>query len=371
MKLNKIHICLSLAALATFSACTQEETLSGDTPNGGGAAFVVSTITPLSRVSHQGYVHSEMEEGDELGGCVIEKTGGTVTVNGKQLPEYAFMSGYTENARFRVVEGRYQDSDGLTYTHALQAEVPTDIFPANQRYVFYYPYKAGADIQHFSHTVVADQSRKTAFESSDLLRARVNGTADESVVSPSVIGTDETTGQQLLGVKMEHVMASVVLKVESDLVPEEGREAKLLNMYLTVSGIDLTRALSKDEQPDPEHAYETQEGEKVDPGNITMWNQGQEKETETTDGGEEKEKVYEIFRAVFPAQTVEHDTRFLSFLFKGDKEPKIYWMNVNGNKDLAFEPGKYYLFTLTAKDGLRFRGIIKDLEDGGDYFYEY
>lgn len=364
MKLNKIHICLSLAALATFSACTQEETLSGDTPNGGGAAFVVSTITPLTRVSHQDYVHSKMEEGDELGGCVIEKTGGTVTVNGKQLPEYRFMQGYTENARFRVVEGSYQGTDGLTYTHALQAEVPTDIFPANQRYVFYYPYKAGADIQHFSHTVVADQSREAAFESSDLLRARVNGTTDESVVPSSVIGTDETTGQRLLGVKMEHVMASVVLKVESDLVPEEGREAKLLNIKRTVSGIDLTRALSKDEQD--EAGYPVHEGETVDQGDITMWNQGQEKET-TNDG----EKVYEIFRAVFPAQTVEHDTRFLSFLFKGDKEPKIYWMNVNGNKDLAFEPGKYYLFTLTAKDGLRFRGIIKDLEDGGDYFYEY
>ena len=159
-------------------------------------------------------------------------------------------------------------------------------------------------------------------------------------------------------------MASVVLKVESELVPEEGREAKLLNIKRTVSGIDLTRALSKDEQD--EAGYPVHEGETVDQGDITMWNQGQEKET-TNDG----EKVYEIFRAVFPAQTVEHDTRFLSFLFEGDEAPKIYWMNVNGNKDLVFEPGKYYLFTLTAKDGLRFRGIIKDLEDGGDYFYEY
>ena len=361
MKLNKIHICLSLAALATFSACTQEETLSGDTPNGGGAAFVVSTITPLSRVSHQDYVHSEMELDDELGGYVIEKTS---EGDGTTLPTYGFMSGYTENARFRVVAGSYTGSDGQSYTHALQPEVSTDIFPANQRYVFYFPYKVGADIQHFSHTVVADQSREAAFESSDLLRARVNGTTDESVVPSSVIGTDETTGQRLLGVKMEHVMASVVLKVESDLVPEEGREAKLLNIKRTVSGIDLTRALSKDEQD--EAGYPVHEGETVDQGDITMWNQGQEKET-TNDG----EKVYEIFRAVFPAQTVEHDTRFLSFLFKGDKEPKIYWMNVNGNKDLAFEPGKYYLFTLTAKDGLRFRGIIKDLEDGGDYFYEY
>ena len=157
-------------------------------------------------------------------------------------------------------------------------------------------------------------------------------------------------------------MASVVLRVESQLAPTDaaGREAKLLNMYRTVSGVDLTRALSKDEQTGA--GYEVAETETVDQGDITMWNSGQE----TVDG-----VTYEVFRAVFPAQRVEPGVAFLSFIFNGNSKAKVYKMNVNGSNPMVFEPGKYYLFTLTEDDGLRFRGIIDDLKDGGDYFYEY
>ena len=93
-----------------------------------------------------------------------------------------------------------------------------------------------------------------------------------------------------------------------------------------------------------------------------MWNAGQEVDDGTK---------YEIFRAVFPAQTVEANADFLSFVFNGYSTAKTYKMNVNGSSEMVFEPGRYYLFTLTADSGLRFRGIIDDLKDGGDYFYEY
>lgn len=359
IKANLRHLCLPIAAVAALCGCTGDDGLSAGKRSVGGAEFVVSGIAAQTRVSHSGYVSSAMEPGDELGAFVVVRTS---LGDESTLPTYGFMPGYTENARYRVVDGAYTGSDGHEYTHALQPEVPMDTFPAHQRYVFYYPYKAEADIRNFSHTVVADQSRETAFESSDLLRARVNATTDVSVVPSSIIGTDEATGRQLIGVTMEHVMASVVLRVESQLVPDDaaGREAKLLNMYRTVSGVDLTRALSKDEQTDA--GYKVAETETVDQGDITMWNSGQE----TVDG-----VTYEVFRAVFPAQRVEPGVAFLSFIFNGDSKAKVYKMNVNGSNPMVFEPGKYYLFTLTEDDGLRFRGIIDDLKDGGDYFYEY
>lgn len=359
IKANLRHLCLPIAAVAALCGCTGDDGLSAGKRSVGGAEFVVSGIAAQTRVSHSGYVSSAMEPGDELGAFVVVRTS---LGDESTLPTYGFMPGYTENARYRVVDGAYTGSDGHEYTHALQPEVPMDTFPAHQRYVFYYPYKANADIQDFSHTVVADQSRETAFESSDLLRARVNATTDVSVVPSSIIGTDEATGRQLIGVTMEHVMASVVLRVESQLVPTDaaGREAKLLNMYRTVSGVDLTRALSKDEQTGA--GYEVAEKETVDQGDITMWNSGQETVDNVT---------YEVFRAVFPAQRVEAGAAFLSFIFNGNSKAKVYKMNVNGSNPMVFEPGKYYLFTLTEDDGLRFRGIIDDLKDGGDYFYEY
>lgn len=359
MKVGLKHICLLTAAVAAFCACTNDDGFTGGARQGGGAEFVVSGIAAQSRVSHSDYIQSDMEVGDELGAFVIERTSeGDETT----LPTYGFMSGYTENARYRVVEGGYTGHDGIAYNFSLEPEVPMDTFPANQRYVFYYPYKAGVDILNFSHTVIADQSRETAFESSDLLRARVNATTDESVVPTSIIGTDEATGKQILGVTMEHVMASIVLKVESSLVPDnvDDRQATLLDMYRTVSGIDLTRALTKEEQGDAGYKFTT--GENADRSDITMWNAGQKVDGEVT---------YEIFRAVFPAQTVAANADFLSFVFNGDSTAKTYKMNVNGSSDMEFEPGRYYLFTLTADSGLRFRGIIDDLKDGGDYFYEY
>lgn len=216
-------ICLPIAAVVALCGCTNDDGPSARTRLTGGAAFVVSGVAPQTRVSHDGYVSSAMEPGDELGAFVVERTS---EGDASTLPTYGFMSGYTENARYRVVDGAYTGSDGHEYTHALQPEVPMDAFPAHQRYVFYYPYKAKANIQDFSHTVVADQSRETAFESSDLLRARVNATTDESVVPSSIIGTDEATGRQLIGVTMEHVMASVVLRVESQLVPTDAAGAR-------------------------------------------------------------------------------------------------------------------------------------------------
>lgn len=363
---------LALLSLSlAFSACQQEDGLSPSPTGQAKASFVVSAVSANTRVSYPGYddeenyVRSWMETGDELGAFVIGKD---VSDDGST---YHYLDGYTRNARFVVTDGKFEHEDGdthLTYDHALQPVIPTDVFPASQRYVFYYPYKEGAEVTSFSHTVLADQSTQGAYESSDLLRARVNATDDESAVDNSVIGTGEN-GSQLLAVNLAHCMASIVVKVAKDVLVDEEKsapgEATLLNVYRSVSGIDLTRTMTKEEQ-EGNSEYATIPGEKTQKGNVTMW---LAQEPTYQQEGEE----YFIYRAVVPAQKVENETGFLRLNFANNSsggEDRVYSLGISSG-GLDLEPAKYYLFTVTRHDGLRFRGLIEDLEEGGDHYYEY
>lgn len=356
--MRKIHTyigCFLASALAIgLGSCDGEESPAVPA-TAADAAFVVEGIAAQTRVNYSNYVSSAFEVGDELGACVVEKTDRTTD---KGLPVYQFMDGF-ENVRYRVVEESYTDKYGTSYTHALEPVVPMDVFPVEERYVFYFPYKAGADITNFSHTVLANQNLKEAFQTSDLFRARVNGTDDESVMPSSSLGYSLDYKHQLLKVAMEHVMASIVLKVEKSLV-EEGSNATLLKVYRSVSGIDLTRTLSKEQQTGAE--YPNIPGETTQRDDIVMWNTGE---------GTGSDAGYIIYRAVIPGQIVASNSDFLSLKFADESEEKTYKLNVAGSSAVSFEPTKYYLFTLTKDDGLRFRGIIKDLENGGDYYYEY
>lgn len=357
--MRKIHTyigCFLASALAVGLGSCDDGELPVGSVAAADAAFVVEDIAAQTRVSYTDYVSSAFEVGDELGACVVEKTDQTTAA--ADLPVYQFMDGF-ENVRYRVVSKDYTDKYGTNYTRALEPVVPMDVFPVEERYVFYFPYKAGADITNFSHTVLANQNLKEAFQTSDLLRARVNGTDDESVIPSSSLGYSPDNKHQLLKVAMEHVMASIVLKVEKTLVADDSN-ATLLDVYRSVSGIDLTRTLSKEQQTGA--GYPNIPGEDTDRGNIVMWNTGV---------GSDSDAGYIIYRAVIPGQIVTANSNFLSLTFAGESQEKIYKLNVAGSSAVSFEPTKYYLFTLTKDDGLRFRGIIKDLEDGGDYYYEY
>ena len=358
-KIHKYICCFLAPALAVGLGSCDGGELPAAPDAAADAAFVVEGIAAQTRVSYTDYVSSAFEVGDELGACVVEKTDKTID---KGLPVYQFMDGF-ENVRYRVVEASYTDKYGTVYAHALEPVVPMDVFPVEERYVFYFPYKAGADITKFSHTVLADQNLKEAFQTSDLLRARVNGTDDESVMPSSSLGYSPDNKHQLLKVSMEHVMASIVLKVEKTLVAA-GSDATLLNVYRSVSGIDLTRVLTREGQSGA--TYPNIPGENTQKGDIVMWRFSEMRENDVD---------YVIYRAVIPGQRIAAGTDFLKLGFvEADNTTvteKTYKLNVAGSNALSFELTKYYLFTLTQDDGLRFRGIIKDLEDGGDYYYEY
>lgn len=357
--IRNIYKCFGLGLVVAFSVvaqgCSNDDGLTDGTAASRHAVFVVDGVDAKTRVAYSDYISSEFDLGDELGACVVEKTD-EKTDDG--FPIYQFMEGF-ENVRYKVVDADYTYTDknnvSITYTRALAPVIPMDVFPTEQRYVFYYPYKAGADVTNFNHTVLADQSIKEAFETSDLLRARVNGTTDISVIASSELYKD--AGNQYLDVSMEHVMASIVLKVEKDLVNAATSEATLLNVHRSVSGIDLTRALSSDDQTNAD--YPDLPGESTDIGNVKMWNTGE---------GTGSDAGYIIYRAVIPAQKIDNNVELeLDFVDGGTKKYAISTVK----DDLTFQPNNYYLFTVTKNDGLRFRGIIEDLEEGGDYYYEY
>lgn len=359
--MRKIHtylVCFLASALAVGLGSCDGGELPAAPDAAADAAFVVEGIAAQTRVSYSDYVSSAFEAGDELGAYVVEKTG---QITDEGLPKYQFMDGF-ENVRYQVVSKDYTDKYGTVYAYALEPVVPMDVFPVEERYVFYFPYKAGADITNFSHTVLADQNQKEAFQTSDLLRARVNGTDDESVMPSSSLGYSLDYKHQLLKVAMEHVMASIVLKVEKTLVADDSN-ATLLNVYRSVSGIDLTRVLTREGQSGA--TYPNIPGENTQTGDIVMW-----RFSEINEKGVD----YVIYRAVIPGQRIAAGTEFLKLGFaEADNTvtEKTYKLNVAGSNALSFELTKYYLFTLTKDDGLRFRGIIKDLENGGDYYYEY
>lgn len=337
--IRNIYKCLGLGLVVAFSVvaqgCSNDDGLTDGTAASRHAVFVVDGVDVKTRVAYSDYISSEFDLGDELGAW-----------------EYEYGSYETikkQNVRYKVVDAVYTDNNGVTYTKALTPVIPMDIFEIGQSYIFYYPYKAGADVTNFNHTVLADQSIKEAFETSDLLRARVDGTND-------VLYEDNLN--QYLKVSMEHVMASIVLKVEKDLVDADKSEATLLNVHRSVSGIDLTRALSSGDQTNA--YYPKLPGESINKGDVTMWNTGE---------GTGSDAGYIIYRAVIPAQEIDKNVKLeLDFVDGGTKK---YAISTVMKDDVTFQPNNYYLFTVTKNDGLRFRGIIEDLEEGGDYYYDY
>ena len=266
------------------------------------------------------YVQSVFEEGDVLGAFAISSSGTAASV----------AEGTRSNARY-VVSGE----PGSAQT--LEPELPQDAFPANTgyTYIFYYPYREGTDFRDVTHLVEADQRSQARYENSDLLWDAAQGT-----------GTNDNL---TVNVTMDHAMASIVLEVPREMMATDAENnvtgtATLKNIYRRISIIQL-------ETEKPEHGVLT-----LGNSSVTMQHFGSRKE----DG-------MEIFRAVIPPQTYSNGLEM--FTIETPDGDKTY-TSAFSNAPLTFESKKYYLFTVT-ETGLRFRGIIDDLTDEGDYYYEY
>ena len=273
-----------------------------------------------SRVTYptDDYTHSVFEEGDVLGAFAIDENNSVVG---------------TSNARYRVV-GTEEGSQ------TLEPELTQDAFPANTdyTYIFYYPFKEGTAYNSVTHMVEADQRTEALYERSDLLWGVAKGSS-------------VTNGILTVNVEMAHAMSHIILEVPAEMLYETEPWAQMLFIKSLVSGINLFTESSDN----PTGSM----GETVLSQNIYMWR--------FTEADIDGEQMY-VYRAVIPAQTIANGTEMFSI--QTDEDYFKTYKAAFSNGEIAFQPGKYYRFTVT-ETGLRFRGLIEDLENGGDYYYEY
>ena len=316
--------------LPALTACTD-----GTDPLPAPAAhprFVLQQ-TVQTRVTYPTDSYTLFEGGEVLGAFVL--SGSNTTLPGER-----------SNARYVVT----QRQEGAPLT--LEPELPQDAFPAdaNYTYIFYYPYKEGTDFRDVTHLVEADQRSQARYENSDLLWDAAQGTYITT-------GTD---GGLTVNVAMDHAMASIVLEVPTEMMYSSTDDtepwAQILGIKLLVAGIDLNV-----DSPDDLTGSYGNAGETVLSQDIYMWLFDDKK----IDG-----KQMHVYRAAIPAQTIQNNTPM--FRIQGKDKVLTYKAEfTSGNANgISFKPGKYYRFTVT-ETGLRFAGLIEDLEDGGDHYYEY
>ena len=315
-----ITLLLMPLLLPALTACTD-----GTDPLPAPAAqprFVLQQ-TVQTRVTYptESYTQSLFEVGDVLGAFVLDNNNTLVT-------------DARSNARYIVT----QEGSNLTLT----PELPQDAFPADAgyTYIFYYPYKEGTEFDDVTHLVEADQRSQARYENSDLLWDAAQGT-----------GTNDNL---TVNVAMDHAMASIVLEVPTEMMHTDAGQpwAQILNIKSLVAGINLLKESSEN----PTGNMET-----VLSQDIYMWLFGDKE----IDG-----KQMHVYRAAIPAQTITNGTEMFRIQTgEGDNNYKTYKAEFTGGS-ISFLPGKYYRFTVT-ETGLRFAGLIEDLEDGGDHYYEY
>ena len=310
--------------LPALTACTD-----GTDPLPAPAAhprFVLQQ-TVQTRVTYptDSYTQSLFEGGEVLGAFVL--SGSNTTLPGER-----------SNARYVVTQR--QEGGPLT----LEPELPQDAFPADAgyTYIFYYPYKEGTEFDDVTHLVEADQRSQARYENSDLLW-------DVATVTPG------TNNAPTVEVAMDHAMANIVLEVPQEMMHTDAGQpwAQILNIKSLVAGINLNV-----DSPDDLTGNYGYAGETVFSQNIYMWMFGDKE----IDG-----KQMHVYRAAIPAQTIQNEIPM--FRIQGKDKELTYKAEFTGGS-ISFKPGKYYRFTVT-ETGLRFAGLIEDLEDGGDHYYEY
>lgn len=330
MKATKYSIITLFSLLALFLAstsCTDElGTATGRTTDNQTPRFVVSTNSPQTRVSYGNITQSTFEEGDVLGAFVLGQ-GGNIVINSSTNITYS-------NIQYRVVGNA---SDG---TQTLEPVLSQDALPygdGTYRYIFYYPFREGTAYNNVTHTVQTDQTTPHLYELSDLLW-------DVATVTP---GTDNAPTVE---VAMDHAMANIVLEVPQEMMrtDNEGNvsgNAIMHNVRRIISNIQLNTE-------EPEYGSVTLSS------NINMQHFGQR----TLDG-----VAMEIYRLVLPPQTFRNGWEMFTIETPdGDKTYTAAFSEGN----LKFASKTYYIFTVT-ESGLKFRAMIKDLTNEGNYYYEY
>lgn len=338
MKATTYNIITLFSLLTLFlvsTSCTDElATATGRTTDNQTPRFIIRANSPQTRVSYGSITASTFDEGDILGGFVLDKDD-NIVINSSANITYS-------NIQYQVVGNA---SDG---TQTLEPVLSQDALPygdGTYRYIFYYPFREGTTYNNVTHTVQTDQTTSRLYELSDLLW---------DVAYPS--STAGTDAQPVVNVEMDHAMSNIVLEVPTEMMSADNPQAWMLNIKRQVAGINLL-----EERADNPTGQYGPSGETVLSQDITMW-----KFNGTAIEIEGKEMWQ--FRVAIPAQRIYNNTKM--FRIEGPANCPLTYTASFSSGSVSFDPGKYYRFTVT-ETGLRFRGLIDPLKEGGDYYYEY
>ena len=346
MKQDMKHLLyLTLCITATWCVACQETPATDSMQSNVHPRFVLNSSVQ-TRVTYPSIYESTFEDGDILGAFAL-------IANGQQDSEghalYDLATGTTPNAQYKV----RAESDG---TLSLEPVIGRDVFPAGNEYtyVFYYPYKEGVSLSDegkilITHSVEADQTTPGRYERSDLLwdvtRLRESSPAEAPVVD----------------VEMDHLMTHLVFRIEADdpLGSDFGEVTgvKVCDVKATVTDINLSLPMTSDG-----HGLEGSH-ESVDETDVQMWEYSNSY-PDAADSG------WKTFRVAIPAATIANGNNRNFFTVTNASGASKSWTASFAGGSATFLPGRYYLFTVEDGD-LRFRGLIEDLEDGGDHYYEY
>lgn len=328
------HILLSLLLLPLLLAgCTDNNSPAYPGSQGQTPRFIIRANSPQTRVSYGSITASTFDEGDVLGAFVLDQDG-NIVINSSANITYS-------NIQYRVTGSE----DGA---QTLQPVLAQDALPygvGTYRYIFYYPFREGTTYNNVTHTVQTDQTTPHLYELSDLLW---------DVAYPS--STAGTDAQPVVNVEMDHAMSNIVLEVPTEMMSADNPQAWMLNIKRQVAGINLL-----EERADNPTGQYGPSGETVLSQDITMW-----KFNGTAIEIEGKEMWQ--FRVAIPAQRIYNNTKM--FRIEGPANCPLTYTASFSSGSVSFDPGKYYRFTVT-ETGLRFRGLIDPLKEGGDYYYEY
>lgn len=254
-----------LTAIAAMTACTDELPMQSPAapdeyiPGLEGYDFMIATEETYSRTVYTDHFHSEFADKDRLGAFSLQyplkdsDLDITQPATGWREKEENQNSVYTVH----VLSNLNPDGDGTDIQRLQVLAGPEDgtaLTIQKGGYLLYYPYDEAFNSAEFDHdtttptttnfanlaySVKIDQRKDEDFEKSDLLWDVV--TTENSYTGDKIeeTGTTETSSSPIK-VYMDHVMATIVVKIDRDSIDSE-YGVRLLNLFDTAWGVDLTR----------------------------------------------------------------------------------------------------------------------------------
>ena len=246
-------------AIAAMTACTDELPIQIPAapdeyiPGLEGYDFMIATEETYSRTVYTDHFHSEFSDKDRLGAFSLQypTTDNELDIT---LPATGWRDGepnrnaiYTVHVLSNLKPG---DGDNIQRLQVLAGpEGGKALKILKGGYLLYYPYDevfndAGFDrsateptttnFANLAYSVKTDQRNDEDFEKSDLLWDVV--TTENSYTGDKI----DESGSNPIKVYMDHVMATIVVKVYKDSIDTD-YGVRLLNLFDTAWGVDLTR----------------------------------------------------------------------------------------------------------------------------------